>query len=227
MTIDVVLALALLGGLVGLDVVSFPQAMISRPIVAATLGGAVLGSPVEGLMMGAVLELLALETLPVGAAWYPEWASASVVGGALFAAGGVPPAGSLALAMLGAVVTAWAGGWTMQWVRRLNGHWARRNLAAIDAGNASTVLTLQLRGLAADFLRGAVLAGVAVALLSPAMTAMLEYWSLSVGASIAVAVGIATAVAASAAWKRSRVALGAPWYLVGGLAIGLAALVLL
>ena len=32
--------LALLGALLGLDVVSFPQAMISRPLVAATLGGA-------------------------------------------------------------------------------------------------------------------------------------------------------------------------------------------
>ncbi len=32
------LPIALLGGLAGLDTVSFPQAMLSRPIVAATLG---------------------------------------------------------------------------------------------------------------------------------------------------------------------------------------------
>ena len=31
------LPIALLGGLLGLDVVSFPQAMISRPLVAATI----------------------------------------------------------------------------------------------------------------------------------------------------------------------------------------------
>jgi len=104
MSLSLVLALALLGGLVGLDVVSFPQAMISRPIVAATLGGALLGRPVDGMLMGVVLELLALETLPVGAAWYPEWASAAVVGGALFAARAVPQAGSLALAMLAAAI---------------------------------------------------------------------------------------------------------------------------
>ena len=36
--------IALLGGLIGLDVVSFPQAMISRPTVAATLGGASAGN---------------------------------------------------------------------------------------------------------------------------------------------------------------------------------------
>ena len=35
--------LALLGALLGLDVVSFPQAMISRPIAAATLAGALVG----------------------------------------------------------------------------------------------------------------------------------------------------------------------------------------
>lgn len=227
MSTSLILALALLGGLVGLDVVSFPQAMISRPIVAATLGGTLLGRPGDGLLMGVVLELLALETLPVGAAWYPEWASASVVGGALFASRAVPPAGALALAMLAAVITAWAGGWTMQSVRRLNGLWARRNLSAINAGNPSTVLNLQLRGLVADFLRGALLTGVAVALLLPAMTVLLQRWHLSAGDSSAVAVGIAIAVAASAAWKRSRAAAGASWYLVGGLAIGLAALVLL
>jgi PTS system mannose-specific IIC component len=31
------LPLALLGGILGLDVVGFPQAMISRPLVASTL----------------------------------------------------------------------------------------------------------------------------------------------------------------------------------------------
>ena len=77
--------LALLGGVLGLDVVSFPQAMISRPLVAATLGGALLGQASSGLLLGAALELIALETLPFGASRYPEWGSASVVGGAIFA----------------------------------------------------------------------------------------------------------------------------------------------
>jgi PTS system mannose-specific IIC component len=80
------LPVALLGGFLGMDVVTFPQAMISRPIVAATVAGAFIGNPTAGLVMGAVLELLALEMLPFGASRYPEWGSASVVGGALFAA---------------------------------------------------------------------------------------------------------------------------------------------
>ena len=39
----------------------------------------------RGLLLGAALELIALETLPFGASRYPEWGSASVVGGAIFA----------------------------------------------------------------------------------------------------------------------------------------------
>ena len=50
-----VLPIALLGALLGLDVVSFPQAMISRPIVAATAAGAFIGNPPGGLLIGVVL----------------------------------------------------------------------------------------------------------------------------------------------------------------------------
>src|SRR4051812_47625043 len=99
--------LALLGGILGLDVVSFPQAMISRPLVAATLGGALIGQSASGLLVGAALELIALETLPFGASRYPEWGSASVVGGAIFASHPTHPPGAMTLAMLGALATTW------------------------------------------------------------------------------------------------------------------------
>ena len=79
------LPVAIVGAVLGLDVVSFPQAMISRPIVAATLGGALAGDITSGLVAGAVLEMIALEMLPVGASRYPEWGTASVVGGAMAA----------------------------------------------------------------------------------------------------------------------------------------------
>ena len=48
-----------IGTLVGLDLVSVPQMMIARPLVAGLLGGLVVGSPGAGLAVGAVLELLA------------------------------------------------------------------------------------------------------------------------------------------------------------------------
>ncbi|HRN52954.1 MAG TPA: PTS sugar transporter subunit IIC, partial [Gemmatimonadaceae bacterium] len=64
------LPLAVLGAVLGLDVVSFPQAMISRPIVASTLAGAMLGHPERGLVMGVALEFFALESMPFGASRY-------------------------------------------------------------------------------------------------------------------------------------------------------------
>ena len=91
------LRMALLGAVLGLDVVSLPQAMISRPLVAATLAGALGGNAMAGLLVGAVLELVALETLPFGASRYPEWGSAAVVGGALMAQAPEATAGALCL----------------------------------------------------------------------------------------------------------------------------------
>ena len=85
MTLINLLPLALLAAVMGLDVVSFPQAMFSRPLVAASLGGAIAGRVEDGLLVGVLLELIALEMLPVGASRYPEWGSASVVAGAIVA----------------------------------------------------------------------------------------------------------------------------------------------
>src|SRR5262245_65277482 len=113
--------LSLLGGLLGLDTVSFPQAMLSRPIVAATLSGALVGDAVSGLLVGATLELFAVETLPFGASRYPEWGSAAVIGGALYAkASWGFDAGRLTTTVLAALAVAWVGGWSMVQVRKLN-----------------------------------------------------------------------------------------------------------
>ena len=164
--------LALLGGLLGLDVVSFPQAMISRPLVAATLAGALIGDATSGILVGAALELIALETLPFGASRYPEWGSASVVGGAIFASHPTHPPGSMVLAVIAALATTWIGGWTMVKLRRRNALWATARQSALDAGSRGAVVSLQLRGMTADFARGAVLTAIAYAALAPVATAI-------------------------------------------------------
>lgn len=215
------LPLALLGGLLGLDVVSFPQAMISRPLVAATLAGALLGHPASGLLCGAVLELIALETLPFGASRYPEWGSAAVVGGALFAEHPAQPSGAMTMAVLGALITASLGGWTMVQLRKQNARWARAWRDAIAAGARGSVIKLQLYGLTADLLRGALLTAGAYAVMSPLGRSTLALWSLDTRLSRAIVVGIAAAVAAAASWKIFHSTPGARWLFVGGLVIGL------
>jgi mannose/fructose/N-acetylgalactosamine-specific phosphotransferase system component IIC len=215
--------LALLGGVLGLDVVSFPQAMISRPIVAATLGGAFVGEASSGLLIGVVLELIALDTLPLGASRYPEWGSASVVGGALFASHALHPPGAMGVAVLATLATAWIGGWTMVKLRGQNARWARRRRDAIAAGSRDAVIGLQLLGLTADLLRGALFTALAYAVLAPVARAAIGVWGLDARLSRAVVVAAAITVAAGAAWKIFHSTLGVRWTFIAGLAAGAAA----
>lgn len=195
------LPIALLGALLGLDVVTFPQAMISRPIVAATIGGAFIGDPLAGLTIGATLELLALGMLPFGASKYPEWGSASVVGGVLYASQATDSAGALPAALLAALLTALVSGWSMIKLRRLNAARAARERAALDAGSAEAIVGLQLFGLTADFVRGGTVTLLAMLIFLPLVSAIVANWHSHPVYSRAIVVTIATAVAAESIWK--------------------------
>ncbi len=222
---DALLPLGILGAVLGLDTVSFPQAMLSRPLVAATLGGALAGSPTSGLVIGAALELIALETLPFGASRYPEWGSASVLGGALFASVPEHPAGSSAMSIIAALTTAWFGGWTMVKHRQLNARWAAHARAGLDAGARGAVISLQLKGLTVDLVRGFAVTIAATAVFAPLTTAALARWSLDAQVSRSIAVGVATSVAAGAAWKLFHSSVPARWMFFAGLAAGLGIMV--
>ena len=220
MIVDV-LPIALLGGVLGLDVVSFPQAMISRPLVAATITGVLIGQPASGLLIGVTLELIALETLPFGASRYPEWGSASVVGGAIFASHPSHPAGAMTCAMVAALATTWVGGWTMVKLRQRNAVWAGQRRDALEAGSRGAVISLQLLGMTADLLRGAALTAVAYALLAPLADFCIRTWMMDARVSRAIAVATAASVAGGAAWKLFHSTAGARWFFVGGLVAGL------
>ena len=191
----------LAGAIVGFDTVSFPQAMLSRPIVAATLGGAIAGSASMGLLCGAILECFALETLPVGASRYPEWGSASLVGGALYADSPGGSAGALVMSVIIGLSGAWLGGWSMVRLRTLNAARARRNHDAVASGDPRVILGLQLSGLTADLLRGAALTALLLAISLPLRDIAARGWTQSPD-STRLTLGIAAAaVAAGAVWK--------------------------
>lgn len=222
MTDGHVLALVLLGAVVGFDAVSFPQAMLSRPIVAATLGGALAGNALLGALCGVVLECFALETLPVGASRYPEWGSASVVGGALFADIPNASAGALVIAVVIALSGAWLGGWSMVQLRTLNARRARRNHDAVARGDVRVIRYLQFSGLASDFLRAAALTAVVLAVALPLRDAAVREWSVSMGATRVIVAITAVAVAAGALWKHFSGLPHARGIIVSALAAGLA-----
>ena len=220
------LPLGLLGALLGLDVVSFPQAMISRPLVASTLAGALVGEPLAGLLAGAALECFALETLPFGASRYPEWGSAAVVGGALFASRPEETPGALTVSVVAALATAWVGGYSMFWLRKLNARWARARLEKLQRGSYRTVVSLQVAGLTMDVVRGFLLTWIFLLLWRPLTALALSRWTVDARVSRAVVVGAAATVAAGAAWKVLHGMAGARWFFLGGIAMGLLLLAL-
>jgi mannose/fructose/N-acetylgalactosamine-specific phosphotransferase system component IIC len=213
------LPLALLGGLLGLDVVSFPQAMVSRPIVASTLAGTFIGHPESGLLIGIVLELIALDTLPFGASRYPEWGSAGVVGGALFAEQGHGLPGALPASILAALLTASISGWSMVVLRRVIAGRLERSRDRIEEGSRDALLSLHLSGMTFDLLRGALVTTIAMMIFSPLVRAIVAVWGSESDYSRAVVVIVAATVAGGALWKVFHSVRRVIWFFVGGLIV--------
>jgi PTS system mannose-specific IIC component len=153
------------------------------------------------MLIGAALELIALETLPFGAAKYPEWGSAATVGGALFASHSSHPAGSMTMAVIASIATGWIGAWTMYQLRKLNAYEAHRHRRGLDAGARGTIIGLQLTGLSLDLLRGMLLTGLMYVTFRPLMTMVIAVWDMDAMVSRSLVVGVSASVAMGAAWK--------------------------
>ena len=213
--------ITVLGALCALDTVSVLQAMVSRPIVSATIAGAALGRAEDGIVIGAVLELFALETLPFGASRYPEWGSAGVVAGATYVNGGPGLAGALALATLAGLATAALGSASMIWHRRFVGRIATRLRGEIDAGSGRAVARLHAAGIASDLWRGAFVTALALAVSLMLTGRLLAAWRLGYGPSVAWPVTLGAAAAGAAVFGAARMVPRALWYFAGGAAVGL------
>jgi PTS system mannose-specific IIC component len=212
--------LAVLGALLGLDMVSFPQVMLSRPLVSATIAGAFVGRPAAGLLMGVVLELIALETLPFGASRYAEWGTAGAVGGAVFALQPVSAPGALPVGMLAALAAAFCSSWSMVVVRKMNGRVVRAHRAAVDAGSSGVVTAIQMRCMALDFFRGLLVTFVSLLVFVPLGRALVDRWTIDAVHSRAVVITVAATVAASAVWKIFHTTAKAGWLFLVGLVGG-------
>jgi PTS system mannose-specific IIC component len=163
MDVPLLLGLGLLwlwGTVAGLDLVSVPQSMVARPFIVAVVAGAILGDVAAGARIGVVLELFALDALPVGAARYPDYGAASM--GAVLVAVGQPSVAGLGVGAATGLALAALGGWTLPVLRRANARAIRGRLEALRTGDASTIRRLQYAGLARDGLRSGLLALIAI-----------------------------------------------------------------
>lgn len=148
-------ALVVWGTVVALDLATAPQGLLSRPLVAATVTGALLGDVRLGLLVGATLELYALDVLPVGAARYPDLGTAAV--SATVLAARAPLGMEVGLAGLLGLPLALLGGWGLHQVRRRNAVAVEARRARVAGGDARAIWELQRDGFLRDALRGVTL----------------------------------------------------------------------
>jgi mannose/fructose/N-acetylgalactosamine-specific phosphotransferase system component IIC len=200
------------GTAVGLDLVSFPQVMIARPFVAGTLAGAILGDPVSGAMVGAVLELFALDVLPVGAVRYPDYGLGAVAAAATVV--GAPGVLGMGVGVAVGLVVAYLGQLGMSLVRRRNTTDVRQERERLDNGDVRAVHRVHLRGFARDVLRSLVITGVGLGL------ARLVYVGLPISLRGAVmltvvVVGAGLGVAATGAMRLSGRGIRLGWFALG------------
>jgi hypothetical protein len=204
------LLLILLGGVVAVDGTSFGQVMISRPFVAATLAGWLVGDPVNGALMGIVLEAFHLNVLPVGAARYPEGGPAAVAGGAIYATTDLAPS-TLLMTVILVLGLEWVGGETVRYLRQTN---TRLIPFARDAGvHPSRLEGAHLEAIGLDFLRGVGLVAGGTVLLGLALSLALPFWGLGERVPQVVLTAVVAALLTSAArmvgWRGWFVAAGA------------------
>lgn len=218
----VVLPLLLWGTLVGLDLVSVPQAMISRPVVAGVVAGALAGDVEAGLRIGVLFELFALDVLPVGAVRYPDYGPATVSAVALGA--GTPWELGLGVSAALGLVLAMLGGWSLQVVRRWNARAIQQRTAALAAGESRAIRWLQYGGVLRDALRGFTLT-LAGLVLASTVTESVRLDRPTAVAFTLVAVGSGLAAAASSAFRGSGRGPRLKW-LIAGLGIGIVLAVL-
>lgn len=150
------LVLGLLGGCVALDRTAFFQGALARPLIGASLAGAVLGVPVLGLWCGVLLELLWLAEAPLGVFVPPDEALAGVLATVL--AWAAPPLWSgearVALGVVLAVPCGWLGRWLDMAVRRWNDGLVQRARRGLEQGAAGALGRAHLLGIGRFFLAG-------------------------------------------------------------------------
>ncbi len=162
MILELQLIMLAWGTLVGLDLVSVPQMMIARPIVAGPIAGALLGDLRTGLELGVLFELFQYDILPVGAVRYPEYGPATIA--AVSAAHGAAGTLGLGLGALVGLITGMAGGMSLHVVRRLNARAVQRAGPALEAGDPRALEWLHATSILRDAARAAVVTALGLGL---------------------------------------------------------------
>jgi len=149
------------GALCYLDRTAAFQIMVHRPLVAASLAGAVFGDLFAGALVGSALELLYIARLPVGAQVPPDDTGAALFAGSAAACAASPAGldtGTAAAIVLLSAACAEAGRIADRAVRRANGRIAHLAMESVERGEIQAVEHGLLAGLLLFGLSGFLLA---------------------------------------------------------------------
>jgi PTS system mannose-specific IIC component len=206
------------GTLVGVDLVSVPQMMIARPLVAGTIAGTLLGDVETGLRIGVVFELFQFDILPIGAVRYPEYGPATIAAVAAAHWSGGPLALGIGAGV--GLLVGLLGGLSLHWLRTANVRAVRAASPALEAGDVRALERVHLGGLLRDAARACAVTavGLAVARLVP----LLGVARWSPGALVLTAAAAAGAALASGGTGLPRLVGRGPNFkwLAAGLAAG-------
>jgi mannose/fructose/N-acetylgalactosamine-specific phosphotransferase system component IIC len=164
--VSTIALLSIVAGVLALDMTEALQVMVSQPLVAASIAGAVVGDVTLGLVVGTALQLVWLGILPVGGAPFPDSAVASVVGvglAALLERGGASAGWALASGVLVAIATGALGGRVVGLLRRLNVRLSDLALSRAERGDPSGVRSAVLLGLSCRLASAAALTALVLA----------------------------------------------------------------
>ncbi|HUL02759.1 MAG TPA: PTS sugar transporter subunit IIC [Gemmatimonadales bacterium] len=203
------------GMLVGLDLVSVPQVMIARPLVAGAVAGAMLGDIPTGLQVGVVFELFQHDILPMGAVRYPEYGPATVA--AVSAAHATSAADGFGLGVIVGLITAILGGSSIHLMRRVNAYAVRRAADALDGGDVRTLVRLHVESILRDAARAAIVTAIGLGFAAGVSKVMTLTSVLRGGSGLFLAVSATAAALAVAAAGTLRLVRGPTlaWFAAG------------
>lgn len=159
---DEVLWLSALGAFIALDHALVGQFMLAQPIVVGGVFGALLGDLPLGLFVGALVQMLWLGVISVGAHIPPDY---TITGGVAVVLAdsfthrlGLAPGPSIILALATAIPAGWLAGQLDTAVRHfVNGAFARRAEAALEAGRLPNLSGMHLAALVPSWGKGFVI----------------------------------------------------------------------
>ena len=224
MTVAEPLLIAGVGGaLCALDAAPLAQTLLSQPLPAAVLTGALLRCENTAAPVGIALQVLWTALLPLGGSLIPDSGPAMVgaVAAAALLLGGDEASAAWAapICFLVALGAGMAGARTVMWARRWNHTLLRSAELRVIAGDVAALERSHAVALGLSALRGA---GVALATALAGWSAgalaarLLPSAAPAVAAACHWALPAGIGVLAAAAWMRTR---KAPWLLAAGAAL--------